>query len=111
MRLTLDAGDDKAPRWSADGQWLMFSSNRLGVDDIYKGLASGDGADELVFESETQQICERVVARRALRGVPPGRPGSTVDLYALPLIGDRRPIVVDSTTGFSNRPTFLPTVG
>ncbi len=55
LQVTLDAGDDFAPKWSADGQWLMFSSDRRGVRDIYKRLASGEGADELVFESPTSK--------------------------------------------------------
>ena len=55
LRLTLDAFDDVGPRWSADGRWLMFSSDRRGVRDIYKRPASGEGADELVFESEVSK--------------------------------------------------------
>jgi eukaryotic-like serine/threonine-protein kinase len=52
-RLTLDPRDDLAPRWSADGQWLMFTSDRRGVRDLYKRLASGERAEELVLESAT----------------------------------------------------------
>jgi Tol biopolymer transport system component/DNA-binding winged helix-turn-helix (wHTH) protein len=50
-RLTLDPHDDLAPRWSADGQWLMFTSDRRGERDLYKRLASGERAEELVLES------------------------------------------------------------
>ena len=55
LRLTLDPADDLGPHWSPDGQWLMFSSNRRGVRDIYKRRPSGDGADELVYESTTHK--------------------------------------------------------
>src|SRR5262249_54156199 len=51
LRLTINAGDNMAPRWSADAQWLMFSSDRRGPRDIYKRLASGEGSDMLVFDS------------------------------------------------------------
>jgi tricorn protease-like protein len=37
-----------------------------------------------------------------------GGPGSTVDLYALPLDGDRRPIVVDSHYGFQQQADISP---
>ncbi len=55
LRLTLDPADDLAPHWSPDGQWLVFSSNRRGVRDIYKRRPSGEGADELVYESTTHK--------------------------------------------------------
>jgi Tol biopolymer transport system component len=108
LRLTLDDGDDKAPRWSADGQWLMFSSNRLGVDDIYKVLASGEGADELVFASETHKSVNAWSLDGRFVVYDTGGPGSTVDLYALPLDGDRRPIVVDSHYGFQQQADISP---
>lgn len=50
-RLTHDIADDVGPRWSSDGRWLMFSSDRRGQRDLYKRLASGEGTDELVLES------------------------------------------------------------
>jgi Tol biopolymer transport system component/DNA-binding winged helix-turn-helix (wHTH) protein len=108
LRLTLDAGDDKAPRWSADGRWLMFSSNRLGVDDIYKRLASGEGADELVFKSETPKSVNAWSRDGQFVVYDTGGPGSTSDLYVLPLSGDRRPVVLDSQYGQQQQADFSP---
>ncbi|MCO4744381.1 MAG: PD40 domain-containing protein [Proteobacteria bacterium] len=34
-RLTADAHPDRTPRWSADGRWLFFSSDRSGIPNIY----------------------------------------------------------------------------
>ena len=34
-RVTDDAAIDLAPSWSADGRWLLFSSDRSGVYDVY----------------------------------------------------------------------------
>lgn len=34
-RLTADAVGDRAPRWSADGRWLYFGSDRSGIPNIY----------------------------------------------------------------------------
>jgi eukaryotic-like serine/threonine-protein kinase len=107
-RVTLDAGVDKAPRWSADGRWLMFSSNRLGVDDIYKRLASGDGADELVFGSETHKSVNAWSLDGRFVVYDTGGPGSTVDLYVLPLSGDRRPVVLDAARGFQYQADISP---
>jgi eukaryotic-like serine/threonine-protein kinase len=108
LHLTLDPSDDKGPRWSADGRWLMFSSNRLGVDDIYKRLASGDGADELVFASETHKSVNAWSLDGRFVVYDTGGPGSTVDLYVLPLSGDRRPVVLDAARGFQQQADISP---
>jgi DNA-binding winged helix-turn-helix (wHTH) protein len=50
-QLTSDPHDDIGPRWSADGRWLMFTSDRRGERDLYKRLASGEGSEEPVLES------------------------------------------------------------
>ncbi|TNE92041.1 MAG: hypothetical protein EP330_03560 [Deltaproteobacteria bacterium] len=34
-RLTADQAPDRQPRWSADGRWLYFSSDRSGIPNIY----------------------------------------------------------------------------
>jgi Tol biopolymer transport system component/DNA-binding winged helix-turn-helix (wHTH) protein len=107
-RLTLDAGDDLAPKWSADGRWLMFSSDRRGVRDIYKRLASSEGADELVFQSETHKSVNAWSRDGRFVVYDTGGPGSAADLYALPLFGDRRPVVLDSQPGFQQQADISP---
>lgn len=108
LQLTLDPGQDHAPRWSADGRWVMFTSDRHGVRDIYKRLASGEGAEELVSESEINKSVQAwsrdgrfvVYDTGALRG--------TSDLHILPLIGDRRPVVLASEPGFQQQADISP---
>jgi Tol biopolymer transport system component/DNA-binding winged helix-turn-helix (wHTH) protein len=108
VRVTLDAGDDNAPRWSADGRWLMFSSNRLGVKDIYQRLASGEGADELVLGSESHKSVNAWSRDGRFVVYDTGGPGSTADLYVLPLSGDRRPFVLDAARGFQQQADISP---
>lgn len=109
LRLTLDAADDLAPRWSPDGQWLMFSSNRRGVRDIYKRRASGEGADELVFESATSKSVNAWSRDgRFLVYDTGGGEAMSQDLYVLPLTGDRRPIVVASEPGIQQHGDISP---
>ena len=111
LQLTLDAGDDNAPRWSADGRWVMFSSDRRsvrGVRNIYKRLASGEGAEELVFESELNKglnawsLDGRFVVYDAVG------PGGATDLHVVPLTGDRRPVVLASQPGFQQQADIAP---
>lgn len=46
VRLTSGAGWDREPAWSADGQWVTFSSDRAGGFDLWRIRvgAAGDGA-------------------------------------------------------------------
>jgi Tol biopolymer transport system component len=89
----------------------MYSSNRLGVRDIYKRLASGEGADELVFESDTHKAVNAWSRDGRFMVYDTGGPGSTSDLYVLPLIGDRRPVVLDSQPGFQQQADISPDGG
>ncbi|MCA9685755.1 MAG: PD40 domain-containing protein, partial [Myxococcales bacterium] len=42
-RITADRAQDNSPEWSPDGRWLLFSSDRSGVYNIYAyELASGE---------------------------------------------------------------------
>ncbi len=78
----------------------MFSSNRRGVRDIYKRRPSGEGADELVYESTTSKSVNAWSRDGRFVVYDTGGEGTNSDLYVLPLIGERRPIVVDSEPGF-----------
>jgi len=108
LRLTLDAADDVGPRWSLDGRWLMFSSDRRGVRDIYKRLASGEGADELVFESDISKSVNAWALDGRFLVYDTGGLGTSSDLYALPLIGDRRPVLLAAEPGFQQQADISP---
>jgi Tol biopolymer transport system component len=43
-QLTNNSVEDTIPRWSRDGSWIYFSSNRSGEFEIWKLPASGGGA-------------------------------------------------------------------
>ena len=51
-RLTFDPERDWRPRWSADGQWIYFSSWRNGELDLYRKASDGTGAAELVLDMD-----------------------------------------------------------
>jgi Tol biopolymer transport system component len=43
-RLTADRAIDTQPAWSPDGRWLVFSSDRTGIANLYAADVSGVGA-------------------------------------------------------------------
>ena len=108
LRLTLDPGDDLGPKWSSDGKWLMFSSDRRGERDIYKRLASGEGGDELVFESPISKSVNAWSPDGRFVAYDTGGLGRTADLHVLPLFGDRRPVALASQPGFQHQADISP---
>lgn len=49
-RLTHQAASDVVPRWSRDGRWIYFASNRSGRWQIWKQPAEGGGPAQQVTE-------------------------------------------------------------
>jgi Tol biopolymer transport system component len=61
-RLTFDASADSYPVWSADSSRLVFASNRAGQLDLYQKLASGTGAEEVLFSSDESKYPSSLTA-------------------------------------------------
>ena len=54
-RVTKDTSIDRAPVWSADGQFVFFSSTREGTAMIFRQRADGTGAAERLTQSNFAQ--------------------------------------------------------
>lgn len=50
-RLTIHEAEDAMPRWSPDGRWIAFTSNREGNFDVYVISSAGGPARQLTFNS------------------------------------------------------------
>ena len=49
--LTRDPGEDQHPLWTRDGKWIIFSSNRSGVFNLWRQAADGTGEPEQLTKS------------------------------------------------------------
>ena len=87
-RLTTNANFDQTPVWSADGQRVFFMTRREAVPGIYEIPAAG-GAERLLLQGIAFPIAASPDGRFLLytrRGEK-----TRLDIWALPLFGDRQP--------------------
>ena len=55
-RLTVNASHDEFPRFSPDGKWIAFSSDRYGNNDVFVIPAEGGEARQLTFNSSPDTV-------------------------------------------------------
>ncbi len=91
IRLTTDPASDTNPAWSSDGSRIAFVSTRGGMTSIYQKSSSGAGAEEALVTSKELKISPdwspdgRFILYAQLN------PKTNVDLFLLPLSGERKP--------------------
>ncbi|HYV37156.1 MAG TPA: hypothetical protein VE988_15730, partial [Gemmataceae bacterium] len=98
QRLTVHRGRDEHPRFSPDGKWIAFSSNRFGNHDVFIMPSEGGQAKQLTFHSGGDTVVgwtrdSKKVIFQASRGMMfPGIP----NLYEVPISGNvEQPILTD----------------
>ena len=94
-RFTFDAANDFASVWSPDGSRIVFESNRTGTFDLFQKSAGGTGSEVPLLQAEGgQRIYDwspdgRFILYGATAAQNPL--GTAVDVWVLPLSGDRKP--------------------
>jgi serine/threonine protein kinase/Tol biopolymer transport system component len=96
-RFTVDPGLDMHPIWSPDGSRIVFNSSRKGVYDLYWRPTTGTaGSEELLLETAQDKVPYDWSSNgRFLLYRQDAK--TSVDLWALPLDGDRKPFPVVQT--------------
>ena len=106
-RFTFDPATDANPIWSPDGNYIVFTSPREGVANLYRKLSNGGGNDELLLKSD------RVLV--ANDWSPDGKyiiyqdlgQSNNFDLWVLPL-ADPKPVVFLQTNFLESGAQFSP---
>ena len=88
MRLTAHVSRNTFPRFSPDGKWVAFTSNRMGNDDVWVIPAAGGEARQLTFLTTADTVLywtpdgKRIIFTSNRSGQPFGSP-----LYSVALEG------------------------
>ncbi|HEX8712394.1 MAG TPA: protein kinase [Terracidiphilus sp.] len=91
-RLTFDPANETNPVWTRDGSHILYSSNRSGSYAIYQRAADGLGSAQMVFPSGSQsKAIDDITADGRYAMFDTAASPATTQLWALPLVGDRKP--------------------
>jgi eukaryotic-like serine/threonine-protein kinase len=107
-RFTFDPRDDRDPAWSPDGGQIAFSSNRSGFFQLYRKDSAGAGQEEqLTSGLDNKALSDWSRDGRYLLYTERA-PRNGDDIMALPLEGERKPIVVLQTSFNEGAGVFSP---
>jgi Tol biopolymer transport system component len=109
-RVTTHPSDDVMPVWSPDGRRIAFSSLRSGVLELYTHAVGESAEEPLAGTQDTgMKIPTDWSADGAFLLYTAEGPGRSLDLWALPLAGDRTPIpVATHSDAFEQSGQFSP---
>jgi len=89
-RLTFEARNFW-PLWTPDGKRVTFSSNRLGPWALFWKPADGSVGEELLLAKEYNQIGESWSPDGQMLAFHETHPTTAMDIWVLPLQGERKP--------------------
>ena len=103
-RVATSPGIDTEPRWSPDGQYIYFTSDRGGSPQIYRIPSTGGGAERITFEGSYNVTPRPSPDGKSLAFV--ARNGGRFQLALMDLATKQTQILTDSAKDES--PSFAP---
>jgi serine/threonine protein kinase/Tol biopolymer transport system component len=107
-RFTFDPKRDIDPVWSPDGRQIAFSSNRSGVYQIYRKDSTGAGQEEQLTNGPNNKFPSDWSRDGRYLLYQEYTPKTGDDIMALPLEGERKPMVVLQTASNEDDGVFSP---
>jgi Tol biopolymer transport system component len=104
-RLTSN-GVASGPVWSADGTYIFYGSRPFGK--IYQKAANNTGAEEVVDVSAKLPMNASREGRYLFTTTSGNTPKTGLDIWVLPLFGDRKPFPYVQTEYQENQPRLSP---
>jgi Tol biopolymer transport system component len=90
-RFTFSEADDSTPVWSPDGRRVFFTSSREGVSNLYQVRPDQPGREEIVLRTTAWKVPDDVSPDGRFLVYETSDPKTRIDLWILPLSGDRTP--------------------
>ncbi|MDQ5858917.1 MAG: protein kinase, partial [Acidobacteriota bacterium] len=90
-RFTFSEADDNMPVWSPDGKRLFFYSSREGIANLYHAPSDRPGSEELLLRTGAWKAPGDVSPDGRFLVYETTDPRNRIDLWILPLSGDRTP--------------------
>jgi dipeptidyl aminopeptidase/acylaminoacyl peptidase len=107
-RFTFDPAFDRNTAWSPDGSRIAFHSNRSGMSNLYTKLASGAAPETLLLESPYDETLSDWSADGGFVLYHSRDPITDMDLWVLPLSGERKPWLLLKTDFTERHGQFSP---
>jgi Tol biopolymer transport system component len=110
-RLTFDAAEESNPLWSPDNKRIAFLSGGADRSGIRVKSASGIGPDEPLLTTSPSNpafLDDWSADGRFLVYDTPTNGTAAMDLWVLPLTGERKPIPIVQGPGVQNRAVISP---
>jgi Tol biopolymer transport system component len=108
LRLTFGSSNQTHPVWSPDGGRIVFASDRSGASNLYQKSSSGAGSEELLLGSDTSKYVTDWSPDGRFIAYEKQDPRTGLDLWLLPLFGDRKPIPFLQTEFNEGQGQFSP---
>lgn len=106
-RLTFE-GNNLYSLWTPDGKRIVFSSNRAGTYDLYWKKADGSSAAEPLLTTEFSQYETSFSPDGKLLVYRETHPSTGMDIWILPLEGERKPRPFLNTSSEERTPMLSP---
>jgi Tol biopolymer transport system component len=108
-RFTFAGGVESNPVWSPDAARIGFRASVKTIPDLYEKSLAGTGQEQPLLETELAKFpYSWSPDGRFLAFETRGVPGTTRDIWVLPLQGERKPFVFLQTRFLEGQPQFSP---
>jgi serine/threonine protein kinase/Tol biopolymer transport system component len=107
-RFTFNAAEDFLPLWSPDGANILFVSDRSGFGNFYEKPTSGAANEEEILKTNERKYSSDWSRDGQYIAFTSSSPQTKLDLWVLPIAGDRKPISFLQTSFNEDGARFSP---
>jgi eukaryotic-like serine/threonine-protein kinase len=107
-RFSFNEAEDFLPIWSPDGGNIIFVSDRSGFGNLFRKATSGATNEEEILKTDERKWPSDWSKDGQYVAFTSSSPTTRLDLWVLPMFGDRKPISFLQTSFNEDGPRFSP---